>query len=87
MTGFRTKLRYTTATVYVDQATRLGYFHLQKSTSAEETLESKKAFESFARSHGISILQYHADNGIFKANAWMDACKAAHQTITFAQMA
>jgi hypothetical protein len=29
MTGYRTKQRYTTATVYVDQATGLGYVHLQ----------------------------------------------------------
>ena len=84
MTGYRTKQRYTTATVYVDQSTGLGYVHLQKSTSAEETVESKKAFEAFARSHGVSITQYHADNGIFKANLWLEACKASHQTITFA---
>jgi hypothetical protein len=63
----------TTAKVYVDQATGLGYVHLQKSTSAEETVESKKAFEAYARSHGISILLYQADNGIFKANSWLEA--------------
>jgi hypothetical protein len=84
MTGYRTKQRYTTATVYVDQATGRGYVHPQKSTSIEETVESKKAFEAFARSHGVPILQYHADNGIFKANLWLDTCKASHQTITFA---
>jgi hypothetical protein len=84
MSGYRTKQRYTTATVYVDQATGLGYVHLQKSTSAEETVEGKKAYEAFARSHGVSILQYHADNGIFKANLWFETCKASHQTTTFA---
>jgi transposase InsO family protein len=84
MTGYRTKQRYTTATVYVDQSTGLGYVHLQKSPSAEETVESKKAFEAFARSHGVSITQYHADNGIFKASLWLEACKASLQTITFA---
>jgi hypothetical protein len=72
------KQRYTTATVYVDQSTGLGYVHLQKSPSADETVESKKAFEAFARSHGVSITQYHADNGIFKASLWLEACKASH---------
>jgi hypothetical protein len=84
MTGYRTKQRYITTTVYVDQFTELGYVHLQPSTSAEETVESKKAFEAFARLHGESITRYHADNGIFQASLWLDACKASHQTITFA---
>jgi hypothetical protein len=59
MTGYRSKQRYTTATVYVDLATGLGYVHLQKSTSAKETVESG----------GVSI---HADNGVFKANLWLE---------------
>jgi hypothetical protein len=84
MTGYRTKQRYTTATVYVDQATGLGYVHLQKSTSAEETVDSKKAFEALAKSHGVFILQYNADNGIFKANLWLETCKALNQTTTCA---
>ena len=62
----RTKLRYNAATVYVDQATGLGFVHLQKGTTADETLESKAAFESFARSHEVNVQQYHADNGIFQ---------------------
>jgi hypothetical protein len=65
ITGALTTKRYNYATVYVDQATRLGYVHLQKGAMAEETLEGKKAFEAYARSHGVSIKTYHADNGIF----------------------
>jgi len=39
--GKLTKSRYTAATIYVDQYTGYGYVHLQKGTTAEETLEGK----------------------------------------------
>ena len=68
MSGFITKQRYHYATVYVDQATGYAYVYLQQTASAQETLESKKAFERAAATHNISIKAYHADNGIFKAN-------------------
>ena len=41
MTGILTKKRYKYATVYVDQATRLGYVYLQQSATAEETIKGK----------------------------------------------
>ena len=84
MTGILTKKRYKYATVYVDQATRFGYTHLQKTGSAEETLEGKRAFETIARNSGITIKGYHADNGIFRANAWVNDCNVKSQRLTFA---
>ena len=45
MTGRLTTSRYEYATVFVDQFSRLGYVHLQKTPTAEETLEGKRAFE------------------------------------------
>ena len=45
ISGILTTKRYCHATVYVDQATKFGYTHLQKTATAEETLESKIAFE------------------------------------------
>jgi hypothetical protein len=53
--GVLTTKRYNYATVYVDQVTRLGYVHLQKGATAEETFEGKKAFEAYARNHGVTI--------------------------------
>ena len=84
MTGFLTTKRYNYATVYVDQFTRFGYVYLQKTASAEETIESKRAFEAAARRHGVRIQHYHADNGIFKANAWVEACRKDGQGMTYA---
>ena len=84
MTGFLTTKRYRYATVYVDQYSRLGFIYLQKTASAEETVEGKRAFEAYASRHGVKIRNYHADNGIFKAYKWMDACKTDGQGMTFA---
>ena len=47
-------------------------------------LESKTAWERYARSHGVIVYNYHANNGIFKAKAWVDACHAKEQGLTFA---
>ena len=79
-----TTKRYNYATVYVDQASKFGFVYLQKSAIAEETLQSKRAFESFAAHHGVRILAYHADNGIFKANEWVRDCHHHRQNLTFA---
>jgi len=84
MTGFLTTKRYKYATIYVDQYSRLGYVYLQKTASAEETLEGKIAFERYAASHGVQVKNYHADNGIFKAHKWVQACKDGGQGLTFA---
>ena len=42
------------------------------------------AFKLHALTHGIKICAYHADNGIFKANAWVNHCNQHNQAITFA---
>jgi len=67
MAGLLTRKRYRYATVYVDNASRLGYVYLQPDSSVEMTLKGKEAYERFARSHGVEIRGYHADNGIFRA--------------------
>ncbi|KAI2497426.1 hypothetical protein MHU86_17084 [Fragilaria crotonensis] len=84
MTGFLTTKRYRYATVYVDQFSRLGFIYLQKTASAEETVEGKRAFEAYSHRHGVKVENYHADNGIFKAYKWVDACKLDGQGMTFA---
>ena len=84
ITGKLTTKRYKYATIFVDQATRMGYTYLQSTASADETITAKKAFEAFARQHGVTIRGYHADNGIFKANKWMESCRSQSQSLTFA---
>ena len=66
MTSILTRKRYRYATVYVDQASRLGYMYLQSDASVETTLKGKLAYERFTKSHGVIVKGYHADNGILK---------------------
>ena len=84
MTGVLTTKRYTCATVYVDQFSGYSFIWIQKSTGADETLEGKRAFEEHAHSSGVKIQHYHADNGVFKARAWVEDCQLKHQRTTYA---
>ena len=39
--------------------------------------------EWYAQARNITIQAYHADNGIFKAKEWVQACHNARQQLTF----
>jgi hypothetical protein len=84
LSGFLTMKIYGHATVYIDHASRLGFVYLQKGTTADETLEGKIAFEQCAKDRGVTIQAYHADNGIFRAHKWVEACINEGQLLIFA---
>jgi len=69
--------------VYVDQYSGYEYVHLQKGTTAAETLEGKKAFEMICEKSGVKVSNYHADNGIFRANEWRREFTRQGQGLTF----
>jgi hypothetical protein len=71
------------ATVFVNHFSRLGFVQLQKTTSAEETIEFKKKFEAYSASFWVKVHHYHADNGIFADNKFRDEIKSSHQTLSF----
>jgi len=78
-----TKSRYTAATIYVDQYSGYRYVQLQKGTTAVETLEGKKAFETTCEKNGVKVSNYHADNGIFRTNEWRKEYARKGQGLTF----
>ena len=53
---------------------------------AKKTIMRKQAFAKFAHFHGIKIMAYHANNGIFKAKKWVTAVKTVGQTIMYANV-
>ena len=75
--------RYRYACVFVDHVSNMTFVTFQLSASAEETVESKHAFERFALSHGVSIRKYRADNGSFNTRVFKEAITAANQRIDF----
>lgn len=81
--GILTKRRFKCATVFVDHSSRYKYVHLQSTLTSQDTLAAKCAFEAHCRNHGVTVKQYHADNGRFTDNAFIQDCKNQGQTITF----
>ena len=84
MTGFLLRKRYRYATVFVDNFSDLSFVYFQKEASAQETIEAKEAFERYAKIRGIKVDHYHADNGIFKAEKFVQACRKNGQGLSFA---
>ena len=83
MRGFITGKRYKVITVFVDQFSDLSFVYTQKSTTAEETILAKEAFERYAKTHGVIVKHYHADNGIFAEAEFLRAVEKANQSISF----
>jgi hypothetical protein len=81
--GTLTKKHYTAATIFVDHYSRLKYVHLMMKLTSEETMDAKRAFEHFAKQHGVRILHYHCDNGHFVDNAFKNNCSTKGQQLTF----
>ncbi len=81
--GKLTLQQYQAATVFVNHYSRLRYMHLMQSLTSEETYVAKRAFEKFAKQHGVSILHYHAENCRFVDNMFINACGQQRQQLTF----
>ena len=81
--GKLTHRRYRAATIFVDHFSRLRYVYLMQSLTSDETYAAKRAFERFAKQHGIDIQHYHADNGRFADNMFINACQQQRQQLTF----
>jgi len=81
--GRLTKQCYRCATIFVDHFSGYKYIHLTTHLSSEETVAAKRAFEEHASELGVTILNYHADNGQLCDNAFQAACKQGGQRLTF----
>ncbi len=79
--GIPTKKRYTCATVFVDLFYNFTFIHFQYMTNALETLKAKHAFKRYAQGHGVQVKSYHADNGHFVENAWVNDAASLSQSI------
>jgi GAG-pre-integrase domain len=83
MKGFLTNTRYTAVTVFVDHFSNASFAYYQKSTTADESILAKEAFERWAAKHGVSVRAYLADNGIFETAAFTEAVHRSGQTIEY----
>ena len=83
VTGALTAERIVGATIFVDSYSNFRYVHLMRRLDTVETLEAKANFERLLDSYGVKVRAYRADNGRFADLGFMEACKDAHQEITF----
>lgn len=81
--GKPTKQRYVGATVFVDHYSDYTYIHLMTKMDAESTVEAKLEFERHARSFGVTIRHYHADNGLFDTKLFKECISRSNQTLSF----
>ena len=81
--GKLTKQHYHAAMVFVDHYSGLSYIHMQRQLMSAKTLEAKHAFKAFACRHYIKIRHYHANNGRFADNAFLEDVTKKGQMISF----
>jgi len=43
----------------------------------------QNSFERFAKEHGVSIQEYHTDNGVYQSSAFQEALRENYQTIRY----
>ena len=55
MKGWLTQVRYDSATVLVDHYSGISYVHVQKSKNCEETILSKKTYETWCRTYVVNV--------------------------------
>jgi hypothetical protein len=70
-------------TFFVDHFSGYTFGHLMHSTSMEDTLEAKRAYEQDAATHGVTITRYRADNGRFSDPAFLQQVQDDKQLISF----
>ena len=73
MSGLLTNKRLWGATTFVDHVSDYVYVHLMQDLTLDETLLSKEAMENAMAQAGRYVKHYHADNGRFADNGFIDA--------------
>jgi hypothetical protein len=81
--GASSSLKYVGGTLFYDAAS--GYISIQHQhgLTAAETIQSKIKFEQEASQAGVSVNEYHTDNGVFNAQTFMQEIANKGQGIQF----
>ena len=79
--GTPTTKRYIGDTVFVDHFSNFTYAHLMTEMNAETRVEDKLSFERVCNAHGIQVVHYHADTGLFGTKAFKASVTKDQQTL------
>ena len=83
MSGFLTNQRLWGVTTFVDHGSDFDYVHLMRDLSLPETLLAEAAMEKTMAQAGRTVKHYHADNGRFADNGFVEAINSKDQKTTF----
>ena len=83
VTGRLIYAHYAGAIVFSDHFSDFTYPHMIRSTSMEETMMAKRAYERMAREYGVAIQHYRADNLRFNDVEFQKDCKKNGQTFNY----
>ena len=83
MSGFLTNQRLWGVTTFFDHVSNHLYVHLMRDLSLTKTLLAKLAMEKFMAQSGRTVNHYHAENGRFSDNGFIDAVNGKYQKLTF----
>ena len=75
--------QYHGGTIFYDHASSFIWISHQVTLSAAATVMSKHDFERFARSHGVTVKSYRADNHPYSLTTFLDDIEMLDQEITF----
>jgi hypothetical protein len=81
--GSPSKTRYNYVSFWVDHASSFVYVTFHPSKAATELVRSKAEFEQFAGRFNVTIRNIRADNGVYSAQLFKDACLRQQQNLTF----
>ena len=83
MSGFLTSRRIWGCTTFCDHVSDFVYVYLMRDFTFEEMLLAVKAFEKTLTQADRLVSHYHADNGIFANNNFLESINKKDQKITF----
>jgi hypothetical protein len=81
--GSPSKIRYNYVSFRVDHHSALVYVTFHSSKAASKLVASKTEFEHFAARFNVRIESIRADNGIYSAKLFREACSKQQQDLTF----
>ena len=81
--GSPSKLRYNYVSFWVDHMSQFVHVTFHASKAATELVKSKTEFEQFSARYNVKIQNIRADNGVYSAQLFKDACLKQQQNLTF----
>ena len=75
--------RFCGSTIFCDAASNYIHVEHQVTLNASDTINAKTSFKRIAHDFGVTIGEYHTDNGVYKSKAFVEEILHSKQRIQF----